>query len=163
MQYSLIRNYPYGGAPTTLTPTTHSATVARIFPFEIERNITVNVIRIQTATALSNCLILGIFDSTGQQVWQSGILSTTNNVLSITANLPINLTPGVYYFATANNNVVSTTTAYRVTPAVGSVSYPRWGTVPTTNGAMPSSIDPASITETTGGWMCYVMLSYVST
>jgi hypothetical protein len=147
-----------------MTASAHLATVARVFPFELDRNITVNVVTIRTNAALSNCLILGIFDSNGARLWQSGVLSTVaTNTVSVTANLPVTLTAGTYYFATTNNNVVSTTAAYTVTPAVGSTSFPRWGTVPTTNGAMPASINPSAITEATGGWMCYVSLSYVTT
>ena len=164
MQFSLINAYPMGGAMTTLTPTTHTATVARVFPFEINRPITVNQIDIRTNAALSNCLILGIFNSGGTRLWTSGVLSTlATRWVVVSVGLPITLPVGTYYFATTNNNVASTTATYTVTPALGGADLPRWGTVPTTSGVMPASIDPAAITETTGDWMCYVMLSYVMT
>ena len=164
MQEALIECYPFGGTPTTLTATNHTATAARIFPFEVDRPITINTIRIRTNAVLANCLICGIYDSAGTRLWQSGVLSTiATSWLDITANLPITLPIGTYYFATTNNNIASTTAAYSVTPAVGGAFLPRWGTVPTTNGAIPASIDPTAITETTGGWMCYVLLSNVTT
>jgi len=164
LQEALIECYPFGGAPTTLTPTTHAANVARIFPFEIDRPITVNRLIIRTNAALATCLILGIFNSSGTQIWTSGVISTlTTRWVVVSANLPITLPVGTYYFATTNNNVTSSTAAYTITPALGGADLPRWGTVPATAGAMPGSIDPTAITETVGGWMCYVLLSNVTT
>jgi hypothetical protein len=156
--FNLSRAYPFGGTPTTLTATNHAANVARVFPFALTGDLTVNRVLIRTNAVLSNCLILGLFDSTGARVWTSGVQSTLATAwLSISVSA-LALTPGTYYFATTNNNVVSTTAAYSVTPALG-LSVPRWGTVPATAGAMPTSIDPTQITETTGGWMAYVVLS----
>lgn len=162
-QYSLINSYPLGGATTTLTPTTHTATVARVFPFEINRPIIINRLIIKTQAALANCLILGIYDSAGTRLWTSGVLSTVAGWVVVSASLPITLPVGTYYFATTNNNITGTTAEYTITPALGTASLPRWGTVPTTGGVMPASIDPTAITETVGGWMCYVLLSGVTT
>jgi len=164
MQEALIECYPFGGAPTTLTPTNHAANVARVFPFEVDRPITVSRIIIRTNAALANCLILGIFDSAGNRIWTSGVLSTlATRWVIISSGLPITLPVGTYYFATTNNNVTSTTAAYTVTPALGGADIPRWGTVPATSGAMPTSINPAAITPKVGGWMCYILLSNVIT
>jgi hypothetical protein len=164
MQFNLFQAIPYTTTPTTLTPTAHAANVARVFSFELNRPITVNVVSIRTNGAVNTCLILGIFNATGAQMWQSGAFNTVaTNIVPVTANMPITLPVGTYYFATTNNNVVSATAAYTITSAVGAVGFPRWGTVPAVNGAMPASINPAAITETTGGWMCYVQLSNVTT
>ena len=164
IQKALIELYPLGGAPTTLTATTHSATVARVFPFEIDRPITVNAIYVRTNAVLSNCLILGIYNESGTRLWQSGVLSTVlTGWVPVTTNLPITLPVGAYYMASTNNNVASTTAAYTVTPALGTATLPRWGTVPATAGAIPASINPAAITKTVGGWMCYALLSNVTT
>lgn len=157
--YPLIAEFPFGGAPTTMTPTVHTATVARVQPFTLSGAMTVNQIRIRTNAVLANCLRLGIFDSTGAQVWASGVLSTVATNWVTVAVSALALPAGDYYFATTNNNVASTTAAYTVTPAIGAVGVARWGTVPATAGAMPASINPAAITETTGGWMSYVTLS----
>jgi hypothetical protein len=138
--------------------------VARVFPFEIDRPITVNAIYVRTNAVLSNCLILGIYNESGTCLWQSGVLSTVlTGWVPVTTNLPITLPVGAYYMASTNNNVVSTTAAYTVTPALGTATLPRWGTVPATAGAIPASINPAAITKTVGGWMCYALLSNVTT
>ena len=164
IQKSLAEPYPFGGASTTLTPTTHTATVARVFPFEVDRPITVNAVYVRTNAVLSNCLILGIYNESGTRLWQSGVLSTVlTGWVPVTANLPITLPVGLYYLASTNNNVASTTAAYTVTPALGTATLPRWGTVPATAGAIPASITPASITKTVGGWMNYILLSNVTT
>jgi len=163
IQKALIELYPLGGAPTTLTATTHSATVARVSPFEIDRPITVNAIYVRTNAVLSNCLILGIYNESGTRLWQSGVLSTVlTGWVPVTTNLPVTLPVGLYYLASTNNNVVSTTAAYTVTPALGTATLPRWGTVPATAGAIPASINPAAITKTVGGWMNYILLSNVT-
>jgi hypothetical protein len=156
--FNLSQAYPFGGAATTLTATNHAATVARVFPFTLPGAITVNRLLIRTNAVLSNCLQLGIFDSTGTRLWTSGVLSTVATAWLSVSVSALALGPGTYYFASTNNNVVSTTAAYAVTPVIG-LSVPRWGTVPATAGAMPASIDPTQITETTGGWMSYVVLS----
>jgi hypothetical protein len=164
MQLNLAQAIPFTAAPTTMTPTAHAANVAKVFPFEVDRPITVNVVTIRTNAAVANCLIMGIYDSAGNRLWQSGVLSTVaTNTVPVTANLPITLPVGTYYFVTVNNNVVSATAAYTVTSAVGAVGFPRWGTVPAVNGAIPASINPAAITETTGGWLAYVQLSNITT
>jgi len=167
VMYNLSQVNPMGGAMTTLTATNHTATVARIFEFELAASLTLAAVYIRTNAVLSNCLRLGIYNSAGTQVWASGVLSTiATSWLAITSGgtpaFPISLLPGAYYFATTNNNVTSTTAAYAVSPALGGAILPRWGTVPTSAGAMPASITPASITKTVGGWMCYVLLSSVT-
>jgi len=164
MQLNLAQTVPFTAAPTTMTATIHAANVARVFPFEVDRPITVNRVTVRTNAALSNCLILGIYNSAGTRLWQSGVLSTVaTNTVPVSANLPVTLPVGTYYLASTNNNVVSTTAAYTVTSAVGAASFPRWGTVPATAGAIPASIDPAAITEATGGWVAYAQLSNVTT
>jgi hypothetical protein len=168
MQESLLESYPFGGTPTTLTPTTHTATKAYVFPFELDRAMTLNAVYIRTAAVLSNCLIIGIFNSAGTQVWKSGVLSTLlTDWIAVTSGgtpaFPVTLPAGTYYFVTTNNNVTSSTAAYAVTPVIGTgATLPRWGYVAATAGAMPSSITPAAITKSLGGWMCYVILSNVT-
>ena len=143
----------------TLTPTGLSATVARVFPFFVPDNMTVYQVAMETVAAVTNGLILGIFDSAGARVWTSGAQSTVAGIMVVTTSLPITLKAGIYYFATTNNNVSSATAAYQTTPPFTAASVPRWGTVATTSGAMPASIDPTAITETVGGFMCYGVLS----
>jgi hypothetical protein len=118
---------------------------------------------IKTPAAVANGYRFGIFDSTGTQVWTSGAVSTTANYTTVTANTPFTLTPGTYYFAVTNNGSGSVTGGLSVTVALGSASLPRFGTVSITAGAMPSSINPSAITETTGGWPVWVVLSATTT
>jgi len=162
--YNLLENYPFGGAPTTLTPTALGASTCRLFPFEIDRNITVTAIYIRSNAAVSNCLRIGIYDSVGTRLYESGALSTVASATGwITVpGISVTLASGTYYFGTTNNNVASGTAAYTVTPGIGAATLPRWGSVATSNGVMPSSITPSSITKTAGGWMCYVLLSAVT-
>lgn len=163
-QVEIGRNWPEGGVPTTLTPTAHGSTVVRVFPFELPGDITPAAILIRSNAALANCLRVAIFNEDGTQRWAAGPLSTVAGRIAITTGLPGKLDAGLYYWATTNNNVSSTTAAYSVTPALaGTANLPRWGTVPTAGGAMPASIAPAAITETTGGWMAYVTFSEWST
>lgn len=160
MQFNLNQSYPFDGTPATLTPTAHGATVARVFPFDLPGSLTLARVLIRTNAALANSLRVGLYNSTGQQVWTAGPLATVaTGWVNVTAN-NASLTPGTYYWVSTNNNVVSTTATYAVTPAAG-LTLPRWGTVPATLGAMPASINPAAITSTTGGWMAYVLLSAV--
>jgi len=159
---NLIQNYPFGGAPTTMTPTALGASTCRIYPFEIDRNITVNAIYIRSNAAVSNCLLVGIYDSTGTRLYASGALSTVATGWITITGISFTLASGTHYFGTTNNNVASTTAAYTVTPSIGTATLPRWGSVATSSGAMPASITPSSITKTAGGWMCYVLLSTVT-
>jgi hypothetical protein len=158
----LIKNYPFGGPPATLTPTALGASTCRVYPFEIDRNITVTAIYIRSNAVVANSLLIGIYDSTGTRLYVSNALSTVATGWVAVTGISVTLASGTYYFATTNNNVASSTAAYAVTPGIGTATLPRWGSVATTNGAMPASITPSSITETAGGWMCYVLLSSVT-
>jgi hypothetical protein len=157
---SLASNYPEPAtASTTLTPFTLGSNVARVFPFQVNGNITVNQVLVQTAAACTNCYQFGIFASDGTRAWTSGAVSSTTTYAAITANMPVTMTPGQYYFAVTNNNSNSFTAGLDVTAAFPAASVPRWGTVAATSGAMPASINPAAITETVGGFPVYVVLS----
>ncbi len=144
----------------SLSTTTHSATLARVFPFVIAGTITVNQVAMKTFAAGTNNIQLGIFSSNGTRLWTSGNQSTVAGIMTVTTSLPVTLTPGTYYFATTvGTATVSATAVYQTTPVFPSASVPRWGTVPATGGVMPTSIDPTSITETVGGFMTYTVLS----
>jgi hypothetical protein len=161
-QETLVESYPFGGTPTTMTCTVHTSTNARVFPFEMDRPITLRAVYIRTNVAISKCLRIGIFDSSGTRLWSSDELTTgaTRWVPALTGTpaFPINLPLGTYYFVTTNNNITSSSAAYTVTPALGS-TLPSWGHVATTSGSMPEAINPQNITMSVGGWMCYVLLS----
>lgn len=161
-QETLVESYPFGGAPTTMTCAVHSSTTAKVFPFEIDRPITLNAVYIRTNAAGGKCLRIGIFDNSGTRVWSSDGLTTGATrwvpVVSGTPAFPVNIPLGSYYFVTTNNNITTSSAAYTVTPAIGS-TLPRWGYVTTTAGAMPETIDPTNISMNVGGWMCYVLLS----
>ena len=158
----LIQNYPFGGPPATLTPNALSASTCRIYPFEIDRNITVTAIYIHSNRVLANCLLIGIYDSAGTRLYVSNPLSTVLSGWIAITGISVTLASGTCYFGTTNNNVASTVAAYTVTPNIDIAALPRWGYVSAVNGAMPASITPSSITESAGGWMCYVLLSSVT-
>jgi hypothetical protein len=160
----LIRNFPFGGTPTTMKPNDIGASTCLVYPFEIDRNITVTAMYIRSNVAVSNCLQIGIYDRTGTRLYGSGALSTVATGWIAVTGISITLASGTYYFGTTNNNPPTGggSSAYTVTPGIGTATLPRWGSVPTSNGAMPASITPASITKTAGGWMCYVLLSSVT-
>lgn len=161
--YDLIKNFPFGGAPTTLTPTALGASTCLVYPFEIDRNITVTAIYLRSGTSVvANCLLIGIYDSTGTRLYASGALTTVASGWIAITGISVTLASGTYYFGTTNNNVVNGGAAYAVTPGIGTATLPRWGSVATSSGAMPASITPSSITKTAGGWMCYVLLSSVT-
>jgi len=160
--YDLIQNYPFGGTSTTLTPTALGASTCLVYPFEIYRNITVTAIYVRSNAALSNCLLVGIYDSTGTRLYASSALSTVATGWVAVTGISVTLASGTYYFGTTNNNVASSTSAYTVTPSIGTATLPRWGSVTTSSGALPASITPSSITKTVGGWMCYVLFSTVT-
>jgi hypothetical protein len=161
--YDLAQNYPFGGTPTTLTPTALGASTCLVYPFEICRNITVTAIYIRSGTSVvANCLLIGIYDSTGTRLYASGALTTVASGWIAVTGISVTLASGTYYFGTTNNNVANSGAAYAVTPSIGTATLPRWGSVTTSNGAMPASITPLSITKTAGGWMCYVLFSAVT-
>ena len=160
--YDMIQNYPFGGAPTTLTPTALGASTCLVYPFEICRNITVTAIYIRSNTVVSNCLLVGIYDSTGTRLYASTALSTVASGWITVTGISVTLASGTYYFGTTNNNVANSGAAYTVTPGIGTATLPRWGSVATSNGALPASITPSSIAKTVGGWMCYVLFSTVT-
>ncbi len=159
---NLIKNYPYGGAPATLTPNALGASTCRVYPFEIDRNLTVTAIYIRSRRVLTDCLLIGIYDSAGTLLYVSNPLSTVLSGWIAITGISVTLASGTYYFGTTNNNVASNVAAYTVTPDIETAALPRWGSVPAFNGAMPASITPSSITESVGGWMCYVLLSSVT-
>jgi hypothetical protein len=161
--YDLIKNYPFGGAPTTMTPNTLGASTCLVYPFEIDRNITVTAIYIRSYAAVSSnpCLRVGIYDSTGTNLYASSALSTVAGWIAVTG-ISVTLASGTYYFGTTNNGVTGGSAAYYVTPSIGTATLPRWGSVSASSGLMPASIAPSSITKTAGGWMCYVLLSSVT-
>ncbi|MCJ7424132.1 hypothetical protein MUP01_07675 [Candidatus Bathyarchaeota archaeon] len=159
---NLIRNYPFGGTPTTLTPTTLGASTCLVYPFEIDRNITVTAIYIRSNAAISNCLRVGIYDSAGTRLYASNALSTVATGWITVTGISITLASGTYHFGTTNNGVSSSTAAYTVTPGIGAATLPSWGSVSTSGGALPASITPSLVTKTVGGWMCYVLLSSVT-
>lgn len=165
-QFNLMDCFPWtiGAAATTAvrtqTSTLHTATVARITPFVLPGELTLAVIRLQTVAAGTANLQLGIFDATGTSLWTSGNLNTIAGNTTATANLPVTLPAGQYYWATTvGTTAVNTTAAYQTTPAFAGAAMPRWGTVPATGGVMPASIDPTAVTETVGGFMLYALLS----
>lgn len=164
-QATLIDSFPSLGDPEKLSANEHGPDYARVFPFTLNGTLTVNQVNIRTNTACTDALIAGIFDNSGASVWQSGVQSTVNGNLVITDSLPVTLTAGSqYYFASTNNNKTGGANCYSVTPALNQANVPRWGTVTTSAGAMPLSINPAEdITETTGGWMAFVTLSTFTT
>jgi hypothetical protein len=137
-----------------------------VFPFHLSGPLTINGLYIRSNAALSACLLIGIFDSTGAQVLVTGALDTVSGWIAVTSgttpSLPVTLQPGDYYCAATNNNVTDATLAYKVTPNLIDATIPRWGTVPATAGAMPASIDPTAITKTTGGWIAEIVLSSVT-
>ena len=164
---NLIKNYPFGGPPTTLTPNNLGASRCYVYPFEIDRNITLTAIYIRSNAAVSNCLLIGIYDSTGTRLYASGALSTVATGWIAVTGISVTLASGTYYFGTTNNGANSGTAAYTVTPGIGTAALPRWGYVSTAGGAMPASITPSSIIQSAGtsssaGWMCYVLLSAVT-
>ncbi len=160
-QLALRQFYPYGeAASVSFSPNTHGATVAYVYPFEVYSPLTVNQVAVRTAAALTNCLVLGIFNSAGAQVWASGAIGTAGaGWTTTTANLPVTMAPGQYYFATTNNNNTSGVTAFTGTPLTGTATMPRWGTVPASLGAMPASINPSAITKADLNFMVYVLLN----
>jgi hypothetical protein len=160
----LIQNYPYGGAPTTMTPNALSKMGCLIYPFEIDRNITVTAIYIMSNAVKSSCLRVGIYNGTGTLLYASGALSTVlTGWINDTVTTPFALASGTYYFGTTSNGYTDNNiAAYTVTPPFVTATLPRWGSVPSSNGLMPTSISPSSITPTIGGWMCYVLLSSVT-
>ena len=166
---NLIQNYPFGGTPTTMRPNDLGASTCLVYPFEIDRNITVTNIYIRSNNALANCLLIGIYDSAGTRLYVSNALNTVDSGWIAIPGISVTLASGTYYFGTTNNNVASNTAAYTVTPSIGTATLPRWGYVATSSGAMPASITPSSIIKssgtpgtTTAGWMCYVLLSSVT-
>lgn len=162
---NLIKNYPFAGITgslQTLTPNALGASTCRVYPFEIDRNITVTAIYIYSYRALANCLLIGIYDSAGTRLYASNATTTVTSGWIAITGISVTLASGTYYFGTTNNGVASNTAAYAVTPGIGTADLPRWGYVATTNGAMPLSITPSSITKSVGGWMCYVVLSAVT-
>lgn len=162
-QLSLMKFSPYYVA-STMSPSTHTSTRVWLFPFEIESNITINKIITRTGGVVADCLYLGIFNSTGNLIWKSDLLSTIDGFKIMTNNFPITLNNGLYYFASTNNNVTSSSAAYRVA-SLSSSAYPRWGyiTGATTNGIMPNSINVESITEESTGFMIFTFFSYWTT
>jgi hypothetical protein len=161
----LIRNFPFvstTGSLQTLTPNGLGASTCRVYPFEIDRNITATAIYIYSNRAEDNCLLIGIYDSAGTRLYASGAITTVTDGWIAITGISVTLASGTYYFGTTNNNVATNTPAYAVTPNIGMAALPRWGYVATTNGAMPPSITPSSITKSVGGWMCYVLLSAVT-
>lgn len=156
--FSLAAHCPGSDAMlSTLTPTGLTASLCRVMPFTMPGNMTINKIVMRFANSLADAAQLGIFDSQGVRVWNSGALSITTNWNEITVNLPVSLTNQTYYWRLTNNNLVSGTAAYNTSTGVGSGVMPGFGTVAATNGVMPTSITPASINMTAGGWPCYVM------
>lgn len=149
---------PFEGTPATLTPAALTATVARVFPFTIQGNLTLNRVIVKSPAAQTTGFQFGIFDDLGVRSWSSGAASLTANYTTLTAaGAPLG--PGTYLFAVTNNNSASATAALQVCAPLMAASMPGYGTVPATNGAMPATIDPATITKTVGGWPIYVTLS----
>lgn len=160
-QLNLVQFYPEAGhaVGASISSTTLSATICRIYPFYVHDAIVVNTVKIKSIAAIANAFQFGIFDENGTRVWTSGAQSTVVGVMNVTTNLPVTLRQGTYYFGVTNNNTASGTASLSVSAAAGSAGYPRWGTVAATSGAMPASITPSAITETVGGWPIFVQLS----
>ena len=159
-QFNLISAFPYGGSPSTATPTAWGATVMRIFPFFLPARLRVNVMLLRSNGVVSACLIGGIFNEFGAQVYQTGALDTVATSWIVhTPTTGFVMEPGWYYYGQTNNNVTSVTAAYTVAPAHGSAALPRSGTYSTSAGAMPSSITPSSITPANVLLPAYVLLS----
>lgn len=156
--FSLAANVPSAEFPLTNgTPNAITASLCRIMPFTFPGTMTVNRIGIRNVASLADCMQLGLFDSAGARVWTSGALSAASGWQEISTNLPISLTNQTYYWGLTNNNLSSATSVYTMSTNIGSPWMTGFGTVPATNGVMPSSITPGSITKTIGGWPCYVL------
>jgi hypothetical protein len=163
MQHSMAKDFPYHGAPTTLTPNNHGATVCRVHPFHLPYTGSWSNLYIRTSSAVNACLNVAIYSAAGARLWES----TGNNTVGsgwVTISMGgLSLPAGDYYFATGNNGSTSTTTAYIVSIALSTAGVgpppPKYGTIPTTGGAMPVSFTPATdITANAGGYMCFVIL-----
>jgi hypothetical protein len=153
------RDFPYHGAPATLTPTNHSATAVRVFPFHLPYGGTWANLYLRTNAAVTACLNVGIYSAAGVRLWQStGLNTVATNYITIAMGGLV-LPAGTYFFATGNNNVASTTAAYTVSIAMGTAPPPMFGTIATTLGALPASFTPATdITANTGGYMIFGMM-----
>lgn len=163
-QFNMVSAFPYAGTPTLATPTAWTATIMRIFPFFLPYPLLVKGIYIRSNAVVSACLIGGIFDEFGKQVYQTGALDTvaTNWIVHIPTN-SFYMNPGWYYYGQTNNNVASATNAYTVAPNHGATTLPRNGTYATSAGAMPSSITPSSITKASVSQPIYTVLSEYTT
>ena len=95
---------------------------------------------------MTNGYQFGLFNSSGTRVWTSGAVTTTVGMTSITANLPVTLPAGQYYWVTTNNGLTSGTAALQA-PAAPTTNLPRMGTVAAVGGAMPASLTPTGITR----------------
>ena len=70
----LINAYPLDGFPTPISPTSLTATTARVFPFKLYTNITVAGVYIRVGSALASpCLNVGFYDTNGNLVLSTGI------------------------------------------------------------------------------------------
>jgi hypothetical protein len=145
--------------PVATSPTTLGATTARVFPFSLPRSDWIVKVAMATPSALASAMQLGIYGASGaNRIWNPGALTTTANITVITPTL-FAIAGGIFYhFAITNNNTVSATTSYLFSPAfVATIA--RFGTVAATNGVMPTTITPASITATVGGFPLYTWLA----
>lgn len=158
-QYALAAAWPDpAGTAGTVTPAALTATLARIFPFFLPGPMTLNRVVIKTPAAVTSGYQFGIFGEAGAKLWSSGGVTTVLGYTVITVS-SVALPAGELFFAVTNNNSSTATGGLAIGPALAAASVPRWGTVPTTAGAMPVSIDPTQITEAIGGFPIYVTLS----
>lgn len=163
IMFPIASDFPLQNGTANISPSTHSSSVARVFPFYMPHYLIVNAVIIKTALIVADVFQWAIFNASGTQVFSTGTQSSVNGWVTVTTGTPFTMTPGTYYGASTNANNAGVTSALTMSVAVGTASLPRYGTVAATSGAMPASIDPTAITETTGGWMNQVLLSGVTT
>jgi hypothetical protein len=155
------KNFPYHGAPATLTPSAHGATSVRVFPFTLIYSGVWDNLYLRTNAAVATCLNVGIYSSAGARLWQSTGLSTIATGYITIAMGGLTLPAGTYYFATANNGSTSTTAAFTVSLAMGATGGPppKYGVVTTAGGALPASFNPITdIAANNGGYMIFGMM-----
>jgi hypothetical protein len=148
--FSCASVFPYGGSPGTQTHNTIGTANCSVFPIDFAGTITVSVIQMRSNLASTNSCEIGIFDSTGVRVYHTGTLSTVaSGWLTHNVPVPFVLTGGRYYIG-FTNKITGTAASYMVAPAIGGL-VKQWGTVPNVSaGNMPTSFNPASISESTG-------------